>query len=510
MYRKDNILWPEGEPPSDAYCDEDRRLAILAAHGTEAMLDDPELQEVIDLAAKICATPMAMVTMVEEGRQLFLTRVGIDARETPRPTSFCAHAMLGTEPMVITDAREDERFAGNPLVTGEPHIRFYAGQPLVSVEGAPLGALCVIDTVPRPDGLTALQRETLSVLAKAVMRRISQRRMGETAQAAVAVRESYLQRMIDSVPGIAWSADAAGNFDYVNAQWDEMTGRAQPRTLADWRATVHPEDWDNASGAFRASLDSGKPFEFEWRLKLSDGNYRWMLARAVQTPVGGGQSRWFGTVIDVDRQRRLSEARDLLANELSHRIKNIFAVVSGLVAIRSRGKPEIAEFATELNDTIRALGAAHDYVRPGHGHQGGTLSGLLADLLAPYGTAEDKRFSVTGPGIVVGARAATPLALIFHELATNSAKYGALSRADGHVTVTVEDECEGEGDSKVCVLWEETVRSASAPEDSAHEGFGSRLLRMAVEGQLGGSFERTFSDDGLDIRIVFPRSSIET
>jgi two-component sensor histidine kinase len=78
------------------------------------------------------------------------------------------------------------------------------------------------------------------------------------------------------------------------------------------------------------------------------------------------------------------------------------------------------------------------------------------------------------------------------------------------VTVTVEDECEGEDDSKVCVLWEESVRSASAPEDSAHEGFGSRLLRMAVEGQLGGSFERTFSDDGLDIRIVFPRSSIET
>ena len=186
MYRKDNILWPEGEPPSDAYCDEDRRLAILTAHGTEAMLDDPELQEVVDLAAKICGTPMAMVTMVEEGRQLFLTRVGIDARETPRPTSFCAHAMLGTKPMVVTDAREDERFADNPLVTGEPVKRFYAGQALVSDEDSPLGALCVIDTVPRPDGLTALQRETLGVLGKAVMRRISQRRMGETAQAAVA------------------------------------------------------------------------------------------------------------------------------------------------------------------------------------------------------------------------------------------------------------------------------------------------------------------------------------
>jgi len=506
MYRKDNILWPEGKPVSDAYCDEDQRLAILAAHGTDAMIDDPELQEIVDLAAKLCAVPMVMVTMVEEGRQMFLARTGIEARETPRSTSFCAHAMLGTEPMVVHDARQDLRFADNPLVTSEPHIRFYAGHPLISAEGAPLGALCAVDTEPRDGGLSTLQRETLSVLAKAVMRRISQQRLGNTAKEAVFERESDLKRMIDSVPGIAWSADASGNFDYVNAQWDELTGLAQPRTLGDWRPAIHPEDWESASSALQASLDSGKPFEYEWRLKLSDGDYRWMLSRAVQSPVGK-TSRWFGTVIDVDRQRRMSEARDLLANELSHRIKNIFAVVSGLVAIRSRGKPEVTEFAAELGETIRALGAAHDYVRPGHGHKGGTLSGLLADLLAPYGTGEDDRFSVTGPGIAVGARAATPLALIFHELATNSAKYGALSCEDGHVTVTVEDDCEGGGN--ICVTWDESARSCQIPDESEREGFGSRLLRMAVEGQLKGAFEREFSGDGLNIRIVFPRQSIE-
>ena len=99
MFRKEKILWPEGAPPSDAYCDEENRLAVLAAHGADSLVDDPELQEIVDLAAKLCDAPMAMVTMVEEERQLFLTRAGIDARETPRPTSFCAHAMLGTEPI---------------------------------------------------------------------------------------------------------------------------------------------------------------------------------------------------------------------------------------------------------------------------------------------------------------------------------------------------------------------------------------------------------------------------
>ncbi|UOR09321.1 PAS domain-containing protein [Qipengyuania flava] len=509
MYRKPSILWPEGVMPSDAYCDEDKRLAVLAAHGTQGMVDDPELQELVDLVAKLCDVPMAMVTVVEEGRQLFLTRTGIDARETPRPTSFCAHAMLGAEPMVVPDAREDARFANNPLVTDEPHIRFYAGHPLISVEGAPLGALCVIDTKPRPEGLSDIQRESLSVLAKSAMRRISQRRLGETAQEAVNMRESYLQRMIDSVPGIAWSADGAGNFDYVSAQWSELTATTQPRRLDDWKNAVHPDDWVQAAGAFQASLDSGKPFEYEWRLKLSDGNYRWMLARAVQTPTDEGQNRWFGTVIDVDRQHRLSEARDLLAHELSHRIKNIFAVVSGLVAIRARNRPEVAEFAAELNETIRALGAAHNYVRPHEGQRASTLSGLLADLLAPYGSAEEGRFSVTGPGIEIGARAATPLALIFHELATNSAKYGALSCPEGHLTVTVEEQCEGGGEGSVCVSWEEQASSCADPDKSEHEGFGSRLLRMAVEGQLGGTFERTFSADGLDVRIVFPRKSIE-
>ena len=198
MYRKENILWPEGKPPSEAYCDEERRLAILAAHGTDAMIDDPELQEIVDLAAKVCDVPMVMVTMVEEGRQMFLARTGIEARETPRSTSFCAHAMLGTEPMVIRDAKEDIRFADNPLVTGEPHIRFYAGQPLISAEGAALGALCLIDSEPHEDGLSQLQQNTLSVLAKATMRRISQQRLGDAAKEAVNERESDLKRMIDA------------------------------------------------------------------------------------------------------------------------------------------------------------------------------------------------------------------------------------------------------------------------------------------------------------------------
>jgi PAS domain S-box-containing protein len=507
MYRKENILWPEGTPPSDAYCDEEKRLAILAAHGTAALVDDPELQGIVDLAARICDAPLAMVTMVEEGRQLFLTRTGIDARETPRPTSFCAHAMLGTEPMVVRNALDDPRFADNPLVTGEPDIRFYAGHPLISTEGAPLGALCVIDRVPRELGLSPLQRETLSVLAKAVMRRIAQKRLGDDAISAVHRRELYLQNMIDSVPGIAWSANPEGEFDYVNARWRETTGLEPPRTTEEWQTAIHPVDWDASLARFLEAVRTRTLYEDEWRLRLANGEYRWVQSRAVPVVDEEGDARWFGTVIDIDRQKRLSESRDLLANELSHRIKNIFAVVSGLIAVRSRGRPEVEGFAKEITAAIRALGTAHDYVRPFDGRSNDCFQGLLRDLLQPYETGEG-RIEISGEDLEIGPRAATPLALIFHELATNSAKYGALAQPGGTVSIAVSHPCE-ERDELV-VSWQESSPRFDENERRSvdEEGFGSRLLRLAIEGQLGGSFTRTFSEDGLDVEITVPAAKI--
>ncbi len=379
--------------------------------------------------------------------------------------------MLGAEPMVVADASRDARFADNPLVTGRPGVRFYAGQPLISREGAPLGALCVIDRVPRPAGLTALQRQGLAVLAEAVMRRLMQVRSDRVANAAIARREQRLKVMIDSVPGIAWSSDEAGNLDYVNARWNEATGAPIPRSAAELARFIHPDDRESSLARWVAAMRRGEPHEDEIRMRQKDGSYRWVLSRAIPVTEGDGGNRWFGTVIDVDSAKRLSEARDLLANELSHRIKNIFAVVSGLVTMRARGRPEVEEFAREINAAIRSLAVAHDYVRPHDGRSSDSLQGLLADLLRPYDTGGD-RVVIEGEDIAIGSRAATPLALIFHELATNAAKYGALSQPEGRVHITLARPRQ-EGDP-LRVTWRECSRGFSG-----RTGCGGRGFRIA-------------------------------
>lgn len=490
-------------PPSPDFCGEDERASIMSTYGLDALEDDPELAQITAFAAKLCDAPVALVSLVEEERQRFLARAGLKERETPRPTSFCAHAMLRAGPMVVPDARDDDRFSTNPLVTGHPHIRFYAGAPLISHEGAPLGSLCVIDTQPRPEGLTALQREGLEVLAASVMRRLRLRRENLAAEKEMRKRERRLRTLADTIPDIAFSTNGEGEFDYLNRKWFEFTGREIGAGGTLDEDLVHEDDRERMMAEWRAALHRGEPLEAEARLYRSDGEYRWMLIRATPAmSAEGSVDRWFGTMTDVDVGHRLSESRDLLARELSHRIKNIFAVVTSLVSLRVRKWPEARDFADDLNSAIRALGRAHDYVRPLGGYKGDELIGLLDELMKPYADGND-RISIVGDDFAIGPRAATPIALVFHELATNSAKYGALSGEEGTVAITTAtDAAEG----MVTVTWRE--RGGPEPVGDADEGFGSRLIRMSVEGQLKGAIERHWRDGGVDVDLSVPMTAI--
>jgi GAF domain-containing protein len=151
--------------------------ARVAALEKYAILDtDPEqsFDDLTLLAAFICKTPSAMISLVDENRQWFKSRIGVDISETPREIAFCSVAIQQSGVFIVPDALEDERFRNNPLVVSEPHIRFYAGAPLINEDGYALGTLCVVDQSPRE--LTLDQKEALRALSRLVLAQLEFRR----------------------------------------------------------------------------------------------------------------------------------------------------------------------------------------------------------------------------------------------------------------------------------------------------------------------------------------------
>ena len=310
------------------------------------------------------------------------------------------------------------------------------------------------------------------------------------------------RRSPNSIPDIAWSAGPDGMPNYFNRRWFEFTGMQADEPDTTGEPYFHRDDYGPMREAWAQSIAAAEPFEFEARMLRYDGSYRWMLNRAVPMfGADGAAVQWFGTITDIDETHRLSEGRDLLARELSHRIKNIFAVIAGLVSLSARAQPEHKTFADSLTQTIRALGRAHDFVRPTGNVERDSLKGLLEELFAPYGSGEGARVRVSGDDCPIASRAATPLALVFHELATNSAKYGALSTAEGHVDLVVSD-----SRKKLLLNW--TEHGGTVPAEAVKDGFGSRLVEMSVTGQLGGSWERRFEPGGLVVELVVSKEAI--
>ena len=353
------------------------RLAALASY---RILDTPrerDFDDVAALASEICGTPIAVVNLIADGRQFFKAEVGLGVRETPLESSFCAKAILEEEFLVVPDATRDSRFHGNPLVTGEPGLRFYAGALLKTQDGHAIGTVCVLDVVPHE--LTGLQERTLRVLARQVMKQLE-------------------------------------------------------------------------------------------------------LRRAVE-----------------ERDRAQAQQR-VLNEELSHRLKNTLALVQALATQTLKGVAE-RDAVQAFERRLFALSKAHDVLLQDD-WTAASISTVVRGVLSLHDDAN--RIEAAGPKIDLGPKATLSLSMILHELATNAAKYGALSVESGRISLSWTIEPADDGPT-LAVTWEE--HGGPPVSEPLRRGFGSRLIRTGLVGS--GGVDLRYRPDGLHAEFRSPLSIVQ-
>ncbi|WP_367754186.1 PAS domain S-box protein [Flavobacterium sp. WC2430] len=323
---------------------EQDRLKALDSYSIMDTLSEIDYDSITQLASYICNTPISLVSLLDKDRQWFKSSVGLEVKETPKSFSFCQYAIMGDEVYEVQNALEDTLFSDNPLVTGNPDIRFYAGAPLKDSEGYNLGTLCVIDTVPRE--LTDLQKNALKLLANQVINLLQLRR--KNLQLIDSQKE--FKNFVELSKDLVCIANIDGTFHKVNPTFITVLGYSREelegKLFVDF---IHPDDLEKTYKEVEKLANGEKTLSFVNRYKCKNGAYISLSWRSTPDPETGNlYSIARDITLEIEKQEELIN----ISTELSAILNATeFSIISsdldGVIKQFNRGAEKLLGYKAE-------------------------------------------------------------------------------------------------------------------------------------------------------------------
>lgn len=512
--------------------DEVHRLAAL--HGL-CILDTPveeRFDRITRVAKQLFNVPIALVSLVDSGRQWFKSHQGLDATETPRDVSFCAHAILSDRTFVITDTRLDPRFVDNPLVTGPPHVCFYAGHPLRSADGSRVGTLCILDQQPRE--FTAVQQALMADLAAWVERELNQKTLSDALQ-QVDSSKSELQTVLDTIADGIIATSGTGRIQTVNPAMERLFGYRPNELIGNDIKMLLPDSFAAEVDAYVAGVPEGGGVQAvgtarEVTGRRNDASVFPMELTISQARVG--ETRMITAVVrDISERKAAERMKNEFLSTVSHELRTPLTSIMGSLELVSNGVggqlPPQADALIEIaqKNAVRLVRLINDILdidklESGLMH----LEIRVHDLKTLIATAIDanrdyaRQFGVNlvlqgAPPDVLVEVDGDRLLQVFANLLSNAAKFSpagsdvtvAAERIDGRIRVAVADRGPGISPEFAARIFQRFSQADSSDtRQKGGSGLGLNITKVLVE-RMGGVI--TFASEpgaGTAFFVEFP------
>jgi PAS domain S-box-containing protein len=329
-------------------------------------------------------------------------------------------------------------------------------------------------------------------------------------QAEDALRESEarFRHLADSAPAFIWLTDAEGRLTFANMHFEYMFGRSAAAIVpVGWRELVHPDDIAAFVGGFVGALRAGVPFAREVRVLDKTGNIRWLRTEAVpRLDDAGAFLGYTGCAVDITQAKVSQEQQEILINELNHRVKNTLATVQAIAAQSLRSERDATEARQAFESRLFALSRAHDVLTQ-ESWQTANLKDIVERAVEPYAGPDHRgRFAIAGPDVRLQPQSALAFAMALQELATNAAKYGALSVPGGDVAIGWWLE---PGPGRSCLRFQWRERGGPPVLPPKRRGFGSRLIERTLAEDTGSQVEISYDPSGVRLGLTMPLPSAD-